>query len=89
MRCIHYALCGSSIEHQPMMSLCVLLSPEYKERTKHTMPQRKKSIQETAQYEEPPGLAHWPLGGQNQSDEYEHVNEVKLMQSGSKRTLWA
>eukprot|EP00971_Amphidinium_carterae_P210996 4186729-Amphidinium_carterae.1 len=72
------------------MQLCVLLSAEDKERTKHTMTRRKR-IQEAAHehdsesiYDEPPGLAHSPPGGRNQY--YEHVKEVKLMTCRMNRT---
>eukprot|EP00971_Amphidinium_carterae_P194715 3864122-Amphidinium_carterae.1 len=67
------------------------MSPEYKERTKHTMSQRKKSIQEAAQeqmYEKPPGSKHVSPGGQYEC--YETGEQfVESMTKKENRTNWA
>eukprot|EP00971_Amphidinium_carterae_P048888 963383-Amphidinium_carterae.1 len=73
------------------MSECVPVSPENKERTMHTITQRRM-IRETAQeqkYEEPPGLAHSPPGGQYLFYEVAEKYDEESMTAKENRTEWA
>eukprot|EP00971_Amphidinium_carterae_P250481 4972767-Amphidinium_carterae.1 len=90
-QCVLYcALCGSSTKclELPVMSMRVPVSPEYKERTMHTITHTRQ-IQETAQREsydyEPPGLIYLSPGGQYlpyETDEQYAVESMTQKQNG-------